>query len=159
MTVINSKGSSCLRKEAKPLGSLYISYVKGVSEKFKRIRNQYNIRKISRMKHTPRSSLMRTRPERDPQLMAQCDHSIPCECGRSYIDETGRPLAMQLDEHGHNLKEGPLATKLVQHAYVEGHRVVWDKARILEIENNSRHRKYKESAHMACLKKPIGQSV
>jgi hypothetical protein len=31
----------------------------------------------------------------------------------------------------------------------EGHRVGWDEARILEIESNSRYRKYKESAHMA----------
>jgi hypothetical protein len=29
-------------------------------------------------------------------------------------------------------------------------RIIWDEARILEIESNSRHRKYKELAHMAC---------
>jgi hypothetical protein len=40
--------------------------------------------------------------------------------------------------------------KLAQHTYEEGHRVGWNEARILEIENNSRYRKYKESAHMAC---------
>jgi hypothetical protein len=34
--------------------------------------------------------------------------------------------------------------KLAQHAYKDGHRVSWDEAKILEIENNSRHRKYKE---------------
>jgi hypothetical protein len=34
-------------------------------------------------------------------------------------------------------------------------RIVWDEARILEIECNSRHRKYKESAHY--LKTLIGQ--
>jgi hypothetical protein len=30
-----------------------------------------------------------------------------------------------------------------------------DEAMILEIESDSRYRKYKESAHMACLTKPI----
>jgi hypothetical protein len=47
--------------------------------------------------------------------------------------------------------------KLAQHANEEGHRVGWDEARILEIESNSRYRKYKESAHMACLTNPISQ--
>jgi hypothetical protein len=28
--------------------------------------------------------------------------------------------------------------------------VGWDEARILEIKSNSRYRKYKESAHIAC---------
>jgi hypothetical protein len=67
---------------------------------------------------------MKTRLERDLQQMAQCIWSIPCECGRSYIDETGRLLAMQLHEHRHNLKEGLLEkSKLTQHAYEEGHKV------------------------------------
>jgi hypothetical protein len=35
---------------------------------------------------------MKTRPERDPQHAAQCVYSIPCECDRSYIGETARPL-------------------------------------------------------------------
>jgi hypothetical protein len=36
---IKSKGNSRQNKEQKPLGSVYIPYVKGVSEKFKRIGN------------------------------------------------------------------------------------------------------------------------
>jgi hypothetical protein len=71
--VINLKGNSPpKKKEVKPPGSVYIPCVKGVSEKFKHIRNWYNIRTIFRTVHTPRSSLMRTRPERDSQQRAQC---------------------------------------------------------------------------------------
>jgi hypothetical protein len=69
---------------------------------------------------------MKTRPERDLQQMAQCIYSILCECGRSYIVETGRPLAMQLREHRHDHKDGLLEkSKLAQHAYEGGHRVGW----------------------------------
>jgi hypothetical protein len=94
---------------------------------------------------------MKTAQERDPQQTAQClQHS--CKCGRSYTGKTGRPLAMWLHEHWHNLKRGLLEkSKLAHYTYEEGHRVGWDEARILEIESNSRYRKYKESAHMACL--------
>jgi hypothetical protein len=48
-------------------------------------------------------------------------------------------------------------SKSDQHAYEERHKVGCDEARILEIESNSRYRKYKESAHMACLTNPISQ--
>jgi hypothetical protein len=99
---------------------------------------------------------MKTRLEGDPQQTAQYIYSIPCECGRSYIGETGRSLAVRLHECRHNLKEGLLEkSKFAHHAYEEGHRVGWDDGRILEIESNSRYRKYMESALMACLINPI----
>jgi hypothetical protein len=155
-SVINSKGSSRPNKEEKPLGSVYIPYMNGVSEKFKRIGNRYNIRNILKTKHTLRSSFMETRLERDRQQTAQCVYSIPCECGRSYIAETGTPLAMRHREHMHNLKYGLLEkSKLAQHAYKEDDMVGWDEVRIVEIESNSRYRKCTESAHMACLINPI----
>jgi hypothetical protein len=49
--------------------------------------------------------------------MAQCVCSISCECGRSYIGETGGSLAVQLREHRHNLRGSK--TKLAQYAYEE----------------------------------------
>jgi predicted GIY-YIG superfamily endonuclease len=151
--------SSCLNKEKKPLGYVYIQYVKGVSEKFKRIGNRYNVR-IFRTKHTLRNSLMKTRPNTDPQRTAECAYSIPCECGRIYIGETGRPLAVRLREHKHNFKEGLIEkSKLAQHAYEEDRKVMWDEARVLEVESNSRYRKYKESAHMACSTNPLANPV
>jgi hypothetical protein len=74
---------------------------------------------------------MRTRPEGDPQQMAQCVYSTPCGCGRSYIGETGRLRAVWLRDHRHNLKKGlPEQGRL-------------GRSQDLEIENNSRHRKYK----------------
>jgi hypothetical protein len=46
-SIIRSKGSSRQKKkEEKPLGTVYIPYVKGISEKFKHIGNQYNIRTV-----------------------------------------------------------------------------------------------------------------
>jgi hypothetical protein len=131
---------------------VYIPYVKGVSEKFKRIRM------IFRIKRLLRRSLTKTRPERDLQQTAQCVYSIQCECGRSYIGETGRPLAMELPEHRHNFTEDLLEkSKLAQHAYEESHRVIWDEVKISEIESNSRYRKYKELANVACSTNPISE--
>jgi hypothetical protein len=65
-SAIRSKGSSRPKKEEKPLGSVYIPHVKGISKKFKRIGNHYKIRTILKNKQTLRSWLMRIRPQRDP---------------------------------------------------------------------------------------------
>jgi predicted GIY-YIG superfamily endonuclease len=64
---------------------------------------------------------MKTRLERNSQQTVQCIYNIPCECGRSYVGETSRPLAVRLREHKHGLKEGLVEdSKLVQHAFEEG---------------------------------------
>jgi hypothetical protein len=74
------------------------------------------------------------------------------------VVETGRPLAVRLREHRHNLKEGLIEKcKLAQHAFEKYHTVDWDKVRILVIESDSRYRKYKQSAHMECLDNPVSQ--
>jgi predicted GIY-YIG superfamily endonuclease len=97
-----------------------------------------------------------TRPERDLQQMTQCVYSIPCECGRTYVGRTGRPLAMWLCEHRYNSKEGLLGkSKVGQLVYLEGHRVMWYEARNMKIEGNSRPLKYKKSTHMLCLTNAI----
>jgi hypothetical protein len=65
---------------------------------------------------------------------------------------------MWIHEHRHNLRRSLLEkSKLAQHAYEEGHRVSWDEVRVLETESNSRHRKHKKPAHMACSINPINQ--
>jgi predicted GIY-YIG superfamily endonuclease len=67
---------------------------------------------------------MKTRPDRDPQQTAQYIYCIPCECGRSYIGETGRSLAVRLREHRHNLKDSLFEKlELARHAYEDDHKV------------------------------------
>jgi hypothetical protein len=100
--VINSKGVSLPNKLENPLGSVYIPYVKGVSEKLKRIGNWYNIRMIFKT-----NTLLAVTPEnqatRDQQQTAQRIYNIPWKCGRSNIGETGIFLAVWVCEHRHNL--------------------------------------------------------
>jgi hypothetical protein len=51
---------------------------------------------------------MGTRPERVLQQTAHFVYGNPCECGRSYIGETGKLLALRLRERRHDPKEGGL---------------------------------------------------
>jgi hypothetical protein len=78
--------------------------VKTIFEKFRCIGDLYNIRIVFKTEHTLKNSLMRTRLERTPQHTSSCIFGISCECGRSYTDDAGTPLAVLLWERGHNLE-------------------------------------------------------
>jgi hypothetical protein len=133
---------------------MYMPYVKDFSEKFKCIGNLYNIR--TKFRTTLRCSLMKTRPEGDPQQTAQCVCSIPCECGRSCIGETGRPLVVRLREQRHNLQQSLLEeSELAQHDCEEGHRVGWNEAKILQVESYSRYWKYNQNLIQYNWNQPI----
>ena len=58
-----------------PLGSMFIPYVKGSSEKL----NHYNIRTIFKMQCNQRSLLLRSRLEMNPHLMEYCVCGIFCK--------------------------------------------------------------------------------
>jgi hypothetical protein len=158
MSINNTGGNNRLRNEVQLIGSVVIPYVKGISENFKRIGNLYNIKTIFKTKHTLRDTLMRPRPVNDPQLTAHWIHNIPCEYGRNYVGETGRPLSVRIREHKLNLHNGLLdKSKLARHAFQEDQQISWNEANILQIEVNCRQKKYKESAYMACMENPISQ--
>jgi predicted GIY-YIG superfamily endonuclease len=131
--------------------------VKCVSEKLKRIGDRYNFRTIFRTKRT--SGLHSRKPGRkEISNRRHSVYSIHCECGRSYIGETDRPLAVRFREHRHSLIEGLLGrSKLSQHANEEGHSIILDEAWILEIESKRGYMKYKKSTYMACLRNPNSQ--
>jgi hypothetical protein len=67
-------------------GTVIIPYVKGTSEKFRRIGNCFYLRTIFKTKHTLHGTLMKTGPVQDAQQTKQCVYSIPCDCGICYTD-------------------------------------------------------------------------
>jgi hypothetical protein len=89
-------------------GTDIIPYVKGISEKFRRIGNRFNVRTILKIKHALLGTLMKTGPVRDSQQTKQCVYSIPRDCARCYIGETSRPLEVRISEHKYNLTQGLL---------------------------------------------------
>jgi predicted GIY-YIG superfamily endonuclease len=145
--------------QSKEACTIFIPYVKGISDMFKRIGNKYNIKTIFKTEHTLRNVFVRTKPDtKSQQQIKHCIYSIPCECGRRYIGETSRPLEVRIKEHKHNLKEGLLEkSKLAQHAYEEGHRIKWDEAKAIQKKPDTIYRKYKESAHLAYLENTFSQ--
>jgi predicted GIY-YIG superfamily endonuclease len=76
-------------------------------------------------------------------------YSIPCQCGKEYIGETGRPLTTRVKEHRALLKKGETATsKLVEHAWNTKHDFLWDKAKPFGRETRWKARKFHEALEM-----------
>jgi hypothetical protein len=132
-----------MKNEKTLINSVFIPYVKGISEKFKLIRNCYIIKAFSKTEHTVGSFLMRTRPEISQQT-ADCVN-ICCECGKTCVGEMGR-----LPCQSGNVETVFWTYLNWPKTLEEGHWIGWNDARILQIETNSRHIKYKELARMAC---------
>jgi hypothetical protein len=65
-----------------PPRSISILSIRGVSAKFTRIANRYNIKIVFKMSHALRKSL---RPIRAPQKAADFIYSVPLECGRAKL--------------------------------------------------------------------------
>jgi hypothetical protein len=129
-------------------GTVTIPYVKGISEKFRRIANRFNVRTVFKTKRTLRGTLMKTGPARDAHQTKQMVTS----------EKKSRLLEVLIKEHKYNLTQGLLETsELAQHAYEEGHEVCWKDAKVLQVEPNTTYRKYKHSAHMSLLDHPISQ--
>jgi hypothetical protein len=85
--------------------TVIIPCVKGISEKFRRTGNRFNLRIIFKTKHTLRGTLMKTGPVRDAQLTKQCVYSIPCDCGSCYIGKTSKSLEVRIKVHYYNLAQ------------------------------------------------------
>jgi hypothetical protein len=78
-------------------GTVIISYIKNISEKFGHTGHCFSVRTIFKTKHTLCGTLMKTGLVRDAQETKQCDS------GRCYIGETSRTLQVYIKEHKYNL--------------------------------------------------------
>ena len=76
-------------------------------------------------------------------------YDIPCECGKSYIGETGRNLEIRVKEHKASLRKGdPEISKLAEHSITTGHRFKFEETKVIGKEPNWRHRKVHEAGEI-----------
>ena len=69
-----------------------LPYVNGLSEQLRRCLHQQGIRAVFKSEITLRSHLVRPKDAVEPTKQNGVVYGIPCECGKVYIGETGRPM-------------------------------------------------------------------
>jgi hypothetical protein len=81
---------------------------------------------------------MKTGLVRNAQQTKQCVYNMPCDFGNCYISETCRHMEVRIKEHKYSLTQGLLENlKLAEHAYEEGHKICWKKAKALQNQRDA----------------------
>ncbi|CAG9840879.1 unnamed protein product [Diabrotica balteata] len=103
-----------------------IPYIKGLSEKLKRIGNKFHISKTFKTTNTLRSILSKTKPNNEQERTKNCIYKIPCECDQFYL-ECDR-------------------SQICKHAWDNEYRVQWNNSNVVLKETDGKKRKIKEAA-------------
>ena len=139
----NNQSSQKIEKP-KPDATVVIPYVPTLSEKIIKIGKRANIRVVCKTSDTLRNRFVKFKPKRSTNK--EVIYSIPCECGKEYIGETGRPLLTRVKEHKAALKKGEtFSSKLVEHAWEMEHNFMWDEAKAIGKETYWKARKCHEA--------------
>ena len=125
---------------------LYLSYIKGVSEKIEHICAPLGVKTIFKSRHTLRQSLMRVKSPRQEDVKTGVVYEVPCaECNHVYIGETGRCLQKRIKEHKYAVKTHDTKNGLAVLAWKNDHRVNWDAAEVRAFEEHYTKRKVLEA--------------
>ena len=147
---MNPKRTSTKDKQAAPLATISIPYIKGTSERIRRCLSRVDIQVTFRSRATMRSLLMRVRPRRSPLEYKGVIYKIPChDCDQVYIGETGRHLITRLKEHQRHCKYGDTDKSAVAlHTWTNNHCIDWDSSSVIDREDRLFQRRVKEALHI-----------
>lgn len=145
-----------------PRTFIAIPYVKGISEKLKRIYNSYGICAHVKPVNTIRQSLCAPKDKTKkgdicgPIYHIECGGLTGTDCKESYIGETERNLKTRFLEHR---RPSSTTSEVAKHIHIEspGHKVDLEKVKILDREDNWFSRGVKESIYIRALKPSLNR--
>ena len=126
-----------------------LPYVKGLSEQLRRCLQQQGVRAVFKSETTLRSQLVRPKDAVDPAKQDGVVYRIPCECGKVYIGETGRPMQDRIKEHDRDIRLARTETSAVsEHAHNTGHKPLWNEVKFIDRDPYYYTRRVKEAIHI-----------
>ncbi|KAL9987924.1 hypothetical protein ACROYT_G002307 [Oculina patagonica] len=123
-----------------------LPYVKGLSEKLRRCLQQQGVRAVFKSETTLRSHLVWPKDAVDSTKQDGVVYRIPCECGKVYIDETGRPMQDRIKEHDRDIRLARTQTSAVaEHTNNTGHYPLWNEVKFIDRDPHWYKRRVKEA--------------
>ena len=93
--------------------------------------------------------LARPKDTVDPAKQDGVVHRIPCECGKVYIRETGRPMQDRIKEHDRDIRLARTETSAVsEHAHNTGHKPLWNEVKFIDRDPYYYTHRVKEAIHI-----------
>ena len=90
-----------------------LPYVQGLSDQLRRCLQQQGVRAVFKSETALRSHLVRPKDAVDSTKQDGVVYRIPCECGKVYIGETGRPMQDRIKEHDRDIRFARTQTSAV----------------------------------------------
>jgi len=119
-----------------------IPYVKGTTERIKRVLESYNIKTAIKPLTTLRQLLSKPKDEVPLEKKTGVVYEIPCgNCEAVYIGETGRALKTRQKEHMANVRLGKTDSSAIsEHANTNNHDISWvDRRGYLPVRTTGRN--------------------
>ena len=111
--------------------------------------NQQGVRAVFKSETTLRSQLVRPKDAVDPAKQDGVVYRIPCECGKVYIGETGRPMQDRIKEHDRDIRLARTETSAVsEHAHNTGHKPLWNEVKFIDRDPYYNTRRVKEAINI-----------
>ena len=116
--------------EEDPAKPLFLSYVRGVSEKLEKACAPLGVKTIFRPQKTLRRTLMQMK-ERTPLEKRNLVYEVPChDCQLTYVGETKRSMKKRPTEHRYAVKTGDPKNGIAVHVQKSQHTIDWGAARV-----------------------------
>ncbi|KAG8234872.1 hypothetical protein J437_LFUL014564 [Ladona fulva] len=118
---------SAMPERQKQLATAVLPYVQIFRAKIRGILNHYNIGTVHKLHKKIGPMISKT-----TRTKALGIYSVPCECGKAYIGETGRAMKTRLDEHSCCIRlRHPSKSAVAEHSINENHQIKFEDVKIL----------------------------
>ena len=124
----------------------FLPYVAGVSERIRKVCQDFNIRTVFRSGPTLRSLLTRAKDPLPIDKQSNVVYEVPCTCGKVYIGETKRRLETRIKEHKDAcVKCLTDKSAIAEHAWTNDHPINWAGTKVLQRASRTMELVLKES--------------
>jgi hypothetical protein len=111
----------------------FLPYVAGVSERIRKVCQDFGIRAVFKSGPTLRGLLTKVKDPLPTEKQSSVVYEVPCTCGKVYIGETKRRLGTRLKEHKDAcVKCLTDKSAIAEHAWTNDHPINWDGTKILQ---------------------------
>ena len=134
-------------------------YIQGVSEPIARLLRKHNVI-VAHSSRSLKRTLINVKEKSEPGELKGAVYKIECECGDSYVGESGRPMAVRMKEHKADMVHGRTKTSATaHHAYQCKKDIDPLNAKILASERNWKKRTVREAIEIREHKSILNRGV